>query len=167
MWKFVKKKLFERQFKKAFSNQIANTPPTQFSIGILYGPETLDISRFSSIIQKEYTLEPTIFTFNPEPHSEVTKYSKKDVNWLGIPKNEGVQQFLKTPLTILFVINPQDLIHLHYIASLHPSLFKCSQRHYGKFDAFYNLTVEMPDNLPDDELLAEMIQTINRLKITI
>jgi hypothetical protein len=82
-------------------------------------------------------------------------YTKKDINWKGIPSNHNVNDFINEPLDILIDLSLAENFSLAYIQALSKASFKIGM--FGKNDKRYDFMIDIKSN-PTAEFLADQVR---------
>ena len=106
-------------------------------IGVVWQPKQKEAFRY---VHDYFTQERVIFRNlcvsekTVDPHSGSNNVTKKDLNWMGMPKPGVIDNFLETEFDVLFNLALKQNIVLDYITGLSKAKFKIgwsdSERNY-------------------------------------
>ncbi len=108
-----------------------------------------------------YIDKRTVPSYMPETMS-FEFFTKKDVNWLGLPKGQSVNDFEKLDFDILLDFSSEDCFPVHYIVGLSKARFKIGKGEKNKL--IYDLIMNFPANTNLTEEIGKIEHYLNKLK---
>ena len=137
-------------------------------IGILYDATDLNNKQILSRLTKKLTAnERTVKTLSyihrnvDEIPTETHYYTKKHLNWLGIPQQEIVEQFISSEFDILITLFTEFNNHMEYIVKMSNAKLKIGPC-FPTGESFFDLTIDVqPITL--DNLISDIIKTMDNV----
>lgn len=121
--------------------------------GILWTePDTKAFNFLQDFFRSKSAIVRNICYSSLKESSESNMLVKKDINWLGFPKNSAIETFIKTDFDLLINVATIPCFALDVIAAMSVASFKMGWDMGGY--GFYDLTINVSKN-PDSLYLAE------------
>ncbi len=152
--KYAYKKL-EHKFNDVHRRVFLPPLETVIKVGVIWKPEYQDAYNFLH----EYFVHSQVIFRNlcifedeePKQYSSNT-ITKKDLNWLGLPKSGIIDSFIQTDFDLLFNVALEQNLVLDYVTALSRAKFKIGWSE--KTDHFFDLNINISAN-PDALYLAK------------
>ena len=158
--------------RKRKLNQIAHTSNSNGineakSIGILFDGVDLDardiVEKFASNLKKQnkkVSVLAYIGDFEDNNSMLFKSYNKKSINWLQLPQNPEVDDFINTPFDIVFNLYEVSPEHVIYIIKASKAKLKVGIPHENRI---HDLTLEMKNNFNLATFIKELTSLLNKL----
>jgi len=143
------------------------------NLGILLAAESLDhqqaARRFAAEIEKNHQITTHIFGFvNKKLSEKVTfsfpHFSRSDMGWNGIPKNNKLELFLQRPYEVLVNFDLMNYHVLHYVSYLTQARHKLAIS--PRFPILYDIMIDDQGSADIDSLVDKTLDIFGKISLT-
>ena len=163
----LKKYLRNRKLNQITPKPKSNGVNEAKSIGILFDGVDLDgrdiVEKFAAQLKKQnkkVRVLGYIGDFEDNNSMLFKSYNKKSINWLEIPQNSEVEDFVKTPFDLLFNLYEVSPAHVLYIIKASQAKLKVGIPHENRI---HDLTLELKNNFNLATFIKELTSLLNKL----
>jgi hypothetical protein len=174
--KGIRKKLFDRQLQAALRQQRVTRSSSSYdevsSVGIVFNATELkereQVLAFAKKLKAEKKKVKLLgFMDNSFDNDKFTflAFSKKDLNWLFIPKGKEVKDFMEKPFDLLINLTLSPHPATEYVSALSRARFRATGVHTYRLP-YYELMIDLSTQQTIPRLIEQITHFLTKMQST-